>query len=140
MVSALSGGGEDALLLQAKLFSRDNSTGSDENGLVNVTGNGAIGNVVLPYDYANGSAVHLGDPGLGYPRELYPNFTNPRYENRVWQITYENRTLYHNSSMILGPLLLTSSNSSLMSVTVAINNNTSRTYVPTLLIVYILWN
>lgn len=125
LTSALSGGGRDALLLQAKIFPRDNTTNSDVNGIVNVTGNGARGTTVLPYTYDNGSSIFLGDPGLGYPRELYPNFTYVGGPAGATRVQYDNRILDFNSTLILGPLYLSTGNSSLLSVTVPINNNTS---------------
>ncbi|OKL62765.1 Two-component system protein B [Talaromyces atroroseus] len=70
--SALGSGGY-ASLYQAIIYSR-NSDG-DQGGLLNVTSNSLTSNITLPYKYSNGSAVTLGDPGLGYPPSLYPNLT-----------------------------------------------------------------
>jgi osomolarity two-component system, sensor histidine kinase SLN1 len=107
-----------------------------------VTGEGAIGRVVLPYNYENGSQVFLGDPGPGYPSFLYPNFTYIDGATNVSRIEYDvnaptnlteyavhkHRVLYHDSVLIQGPLYVNET-SSLISVTVAINNNTSRSDV-----------
>jgi osomolarity two-component system sensor histidine kinase SLN1 len=67
---ALASGGLSALL-QVIVFSR-NQTG-DPDGLLNITGQNA--EIKLPGTSPNDSAVILGDPGLGYPTELYPNIT-----------------------------------------------------------------
>lgn len=114
----------------------------DTHGLLNVTGDGAIGKVVLPYTYDNGTQVFLGDPGPGYPSFLYPNFTYIDGPTNVSRIKYdanaptnlsqyaeqEERILNYDSVLIQGPLYLNET-SSLISVTVAINNNTSRSDV-----------
>jgi osomolarity two-component system sensor histidine kinase SLN1 len=139
---ALSGGGENALFLQAIVFPRSNATTRDTHGLLNVTGDGANGKVKLPYKYENGSQVFLGDPGPGYPSFLYPNFTYIDGPANVSSIQYDvsaptnlskyaihkQRVLHYDSVLIQGPLYL-GETSSLISVTVAINNNTSRSDV-----------
>lgn len=115
--------------MQAKLFPRSNATTADINGIVNVTGVGARDTTVLPYSYENGSSIYLGDTGLGYPRELYPNFTYVGGPDGATRVQYDSRVLDFNSTLILGPLYLSSGNMSLLSVTVPINNNTSLTWV-----------
>ena len=82
----------------------------------------------LPTSYPNGTKVFLGDPGLGYPTSLYPNFTWSTETGNVTYVSYENRKLYYNGTLLLGPLYL-DTKSALLSMTVAVNNNTSRTYV-----------
>jgi len=72
VAGALASGGLSALL-QVKIFSR-NETG-DPGGLLNVTADLAGAEISLPYKYDNGTAVKLGDPGLGFPEALYPNVT-----------------------------------------------------------------
>lgn len=61
----------------------------------------------------------------GFPKELYPNLTYIDGATKVSRGLYEDRILVFNSVLILGPLYLNNS-SSLISITVAINNNTSR--------------
>jgi osomolarity two-component system sensor histidine kinase SLN1 len=68
---ALATGGSLAALLQVIVFSR-NSTGNP-GGLFNVTDPSI--EIRLPSSEPNGTAVYLGDPGLGYPATLYPNIT-----------------------------------------------------------------
>jgi osomolarity two-component system, sensor histidine kinase SLN1 len=128
--------------LQAIVFPRSNPTPGDTHGLVNVTGDGALGKIKLPYTYDNGSQVFLGDMGPGYPSFLYPNFTYIDGPTNVSRIEYDvspptnlseylihiRRVLNYDSTLIQGPLYLNET-SSLVSVTVAINNNTSRSDV-----------
>lgn len=80
--------------------------------------------IELPYDYSNGSKIYLGDPGLGYPRELYPNLTYVDHGTHIHRVGYESMTLNYNSSLILGPLYLNAT-SSLISVTLGIVDNSS---------------
>ena len=81
--------------------------------------------VLLPYASKTGDPVYLGDEAEGYPPMLYPNLTYIDGVQNVSKVMYENRTLFYDTVLILGPLYL-SSNSSLISITCAINNNTSR--------------
>ena len=124
--TALSGGIEDTLLLQAAVFPRSDESDQGGQALVNTTGEGAVGTVTLPQSYGNGSEVYLGDAGLGYPPQLYPNFTWSDRTQNVTHISYNDRRLYYDSTLLLGPLYL-DTDSALISMTVAINNNTSRT-------------
>ena len=128
--------------MQAIIFPRSNATPGDTHGLLNVTGDGAIGKIQLPYTYKNGSKVFLGDAGPGYPSFLYPNLTYIDGPTNVSSVQYDvnaptnlsqymvhhRRTLNSDSVLIQGPLYVNES-SSLISVTVAINNNTSRSDV-----------
>ena len=106
------------------------------NGLVNVTGDAARESYVLPYNDTDGKLIHLGDPGLGYPRELYPNLSYiDRGTDHVHRVVYDDhpiasntpitqRILYSNPTLVLGPLYLNSS-ASLISVTLAVVDNSS---------------
>ena len=103
---------------------------------MNVTGDAARDAYVLPYNDTGGKLVHLGDPGLGYPRELYPNLSYvDRGTEGVHRVIYNDssvssgsvavqRTLYSNSTLVLGPLYLNST-ASLMSITLAVIDNSS---------------
>ena len=126
--AALAGGIDDTLLLQAAIFPRNDQLDPNRGAIANATGEDAQGKVALPYKYDNGSQVYLGDAGLGYPRELYPNFTWTEENNDTMRVSYENRTLNYDSTLVIGPLYL-DDQSALLSMTVAINNNTSRTDV-----------
>ncbi|KIW90981.1 uncharacterized protein Z519_08764 [Cladophialophora bantiana CBS 173.52] len=125
---ALSGGSDDAVLLQAAIFPRAPRPDQGGRALTGATGRGAARKIVLPFTYQNGSAVLLGDSGSGFPPQLYPNLTyGDELSNPIFAI-YEDKLLYNNSTLFLGPLFL-HSNSSLISYTVPVNNNTSRTDV-----------
>ena len=125
---ALSGGGVSQYLFQARVFSKNGTGFNDQYGLMNVTGSGIDGQIPLPYDYANGSHVYLGDDGDGYPPVLYPNLTYTSTPlNSTFNVSmayYDDVPLYPNSTLLLGPWLLNSS-FALMSITVPIINNTS---------------
>ncbi|QKX57174.1 uncharacterized protein TRUGW13939_04282 [Talaromyces rugulosus] len=121
-----------AALYQTIIYSRNGAGNSD--GLVNVTS--AVGRAIsLPYTYANGSAVALGDPGLGYPPALYPNITytfsdgvDPQNAttNETSAKAFPNFPLNSSSVLLLGPLHVNAS-FSLLSFTLPIINNTSNT-------------
>ena len=128
LATALSGGGSSQYLLQARLISK-NATGNGRYGLINVTGSG-IEPVQLPYNHADGTSVFLGDAELGYPSNLYPNFT---YSTTVVNSTfnqsnafYDEEPLYSNSTLLLGPWQINET-FALLSITVPIVNNTSST-------------
>ena len=126
--SALTGFGSSQFLLQARIVSK-NGTGADgPYGLLNVTGSGLGDGIALPYNYPNGSSVLLGDDGLGYPPNLYPNLT---FTSVVLNSTFnqsfaffEGMPLYSNSTLLLGPWEINNT-FSLISMTVPIINNTS---------------
>ena len=85
--------------------------------------------IKLPYAYPNGTDVYLGEEGIGYPSELYPNltYTTSTIKDTTTQATayYQDRPLSSNSTLFIGPLTINETYS-LFSVTLAINNNTSR--------------
>ncbi|KAH8695230.1 putative sensor histidine kinase/response regulator TcsB/Sln1 [Talaromyces proteolyticus] len=121
-----------APLYQAKIFSR-NGVG-DSGGLLNVTSD-AGASIALPYTYANGSSVMLGDPGLGYPPSLYPNITytfangvDPANatSNDGTASAFPNYIFNATSALLLGPISMNST-LSLLSFTLPIINNTSNT-------------
>ncbi|EXJ86282.1 hypothetical protein A1O1_06652 [Capronia coronata CBS 617.96] len=115
-----------ALLVQAAVFPNAfNGNQTAVNGLLNVTAADLV--VKLPYSYPNGSAVYLGDPGLGYPPSLYPNLTygDPAPGTSYQSVSYDGRTIEPGKPLFLGPLIVNESYS-LLSVTVPMINNTSR--------------
>ncbi len=126
--AALTGTQGEMLTLQSIVFPRDGLGSGDTNGLMNVTGEEILGTIELPYKQANGSAVYLGDSGLGYPPSLYPNLnytaglSNGNQSATIAQ--YGSQPLYPNSSILLGPLQLNAS-FALLSITLPVINNTS---------------
>lgn len=130
--SAIGGVGTSALLLQARLVSKNGTGTLGPYGLVNVTAASVAGKIVLPEVYENGTSVYLGDDGLGYPPALYPNLT---FTSTVINSTFnestaflDTRQLSLNTSLLLGPFLVNET-FALVSVTRAIINNTSATDV-----------
>ena len=124
----LSGRGIGAMLLQARVVSK-NGTGIGGNyGLVNVTAQDIAGQVPLPYPAPNGSTVYLGDNSTGYPPQLYPNLT---FTSTVVNSSFNSSTaffncleLYTNTTIFLGPMLVNES-LALISITTPVINNTS---------------
>jgi len=88
-----------------------------------VTGLGVAGNIKLPYNYTNGSSVYLGDPGPGYPPQLYPNLTYGANHSNATSI--HGTQLSPNTTLLLGPLTVNET-FSLFSITVPVNNIWSR--------------
>jgi osomolarity two-component system sensor histidine kinase SLN1 len=111
--------------MQAIVFPNNDQVPEAVHGIVNVTGAGLQGTIKLPYTYPNGSAVYLGEPGLGYPPSLYPNLTYTRGPNNETQVSIGHTKLQYNTTFFIGPLN-TNDSFSLFSVTMAVNNNTSR--------------
>jgi osomolarity two-component system sensor histidine kinase SLN1 len=129
-LSALASGGLSDLL-QVTIFSR-NQTG-DPNGLFHVTADLGASSIQLQSQYANGTHVTLGDPGIGYPPELYPNITytatsnpDPLDPSTTLPITsaFTNFSLNATSSLVLGPLQINST-FALVSLTLPIMDNTN---------------
>jgi len=114
------------MLLQAIIFPNTNDVPEALYGVVNVTGDGVNGTIKLPYTRPDGSPVYLGDSGLGYPRSLYPNLTYKRGPHNEAQTFIGQTQLQSNTTLFIGPLSINDS-FALFSVTMAINNNTSRT-------------
>ena len=100
------------------------------HGLLNVTAVGLNGTIKLPYTNANGSAVYLGDSGYGYPPSLYPNLTYgaPKPGTDYSTIYYEGRIIEPDDTLFLGPLVINETYS-LLSLTIPLINNTSRSDV-----------
>jgi osomolarity two-component system, sensor histidine kinase SLN1 len=118
-------------LVQAILFPNFYSGNqSAVNGVLNVTAIGLNGTIKLPYTYPNGSDVFLGDPGIGYPPSLYPNLTygEPQPGTNFSTIYYDGRLVSPDETLYLGPLIINETYS-LLSLTVPLINNTSRSDV-----------
>ncbi|KAL4865564.1 Two-component system protein B [Aspergillus spectabilis] len=109
-------------LYQSSIFSRDIESGqTNSRRLLNVTGDD-VPEITLPYLHSNGTAVMLGDEGLGYPPSLYPNLTQLDGSNELY--AFGNIPVTLNQPLLLGPLA-TNTSFSLVSLTVPIINNTS---------------
>ncbi|KAK5449301.1 Histidine kinase osmosensor [Exophiala xenobiotica] len=122
--------GDGSLLVQAVIFPNAyDGNQTAVNGLVNVTA-GDLPPVKLPNTYPNGTDIYLGDPDQGYPAMLYPNLTygdtipGTNYSN----VSYEGQSIEPGNPLFIGPMAINGSYS-LLSVTVAMINNTSRSDV-----------
>ncbi|KAF2839330.1 hypothetical protein M501DRAFT_784136 [Patellaria atrata CBS 101060] len=126
---ALDSGNQASLLLQGRIFPKNDTGLGGGEPLLSITGPSVIGYIPLPgRHHENGSQVYLGDTDGGYPEELYPNL---EYSQRVYNSTFNESlasfsgTLLDESSILmLGPLQLNES-FSLLSLTMPIINNTS---------------
>lgn len=115
------------LLTQLILFPMDANEGGSLGGVLNVTSSTSAG-LPLPWNYDNGSTILLGDSGLGYPPNLYPNLT---YSTTVVNETYnaplaayDGQTLGPDDTLLLGPWQINAT-FALTSITVPVINNTS---------------
>jgi osomolarity two-component system, sensor histidine kinase SLN1 len=123
--------GNGDLLVQAALYPAfDPANQTAINGLLNVTAEGLNGTAVkLPYNYPNGSAVYLGNDEFGYPPTLYPNLTYSANTSAASaDAFFQGQRLDPHDMLLLGPLSINDSYS-LISATIGIINNTSRTTV-----------
>ncbi|KAH8889221.1 hypothetical protein GQ53DRAFT_825538 [Thozetella sp. PMI_491] len=91
-------------LLQAQIYARNSTAGSD----IVLSQTGSSGSqIALPYTYPNGTAVMLGGPGLGYPPELYPNFTHPANDSAGMSepaTVFSDIAVTGSKFLLLGPL------------------------------------
>lgn len=127
LTGALSGVGQSALLLQAVIFPSFDNGSVNVHGLVNVTGDGI--EIKLPAKDPDGSAISLGDQGLGYPPMLYPNLTYSPYQGNysVNHSTtfHEGKALNHTSVLFIGPYSVNESFSMFSLTMPIIANNTT---------------
>ena len=125
---ALTGAGTSQYLLQCEVVSKNGTGVAGKAPLLQVTGAGLPAPIQLPGKNANGSNIYLGDPGPGYPPNLYPNLTfTSTPVNETFNIStayYNGNQLYSNTTLTLGPWMVNST-FGLMSLTVPIINNTS---------------
>ncbi|OMP82456.1 Two-component system protein B [Diplodia seriata] len=128
LAAVFDGGQQMTLLLQAQIWPKNYTGTAADNVKVAATASLVSGKLALPMTYDNGSTVYLGDPGLGYPPQLYPNMTfTSQGVNDTFNETlahYAGQTLNETGSILLGPWELNKT-FSLMSLTVPIINNTS---------------
>lgn len=128
LAAVFDGGQQMTLLLQAQVWPKNYTGPAAEEAVFKATASVASGKLALPMTYDNGSTVYLGDEGLGYPPQLYPNMTftsqrlNDTFNETLAQ--YAGQTLNETGSILLGPWELNKT-FSLMSLTVPIINNTS---------------
>ncbi|KAL5000168.1 Two-component system protein B [Aspergillus recurvatus] len=109
-------------LYQASIYARNVANGeTTARRLLNVTSDD-VPQIRLPYDQPNGTAVMLGDEGLGYPPSLYPNLTEDSNTDKIYAFGSVSVTM--NQPLLLGPLA-TNDSFSLVSLSLPIINNTS---------------
>ncbi|KAL4978743.1 Two-component system protein B [Aspergillus desertorum] len=109
-------------LYQASIYAKNVVDGEKTaRRLLNVTSD-EVPQIRLPYDQPNGTAVMLGDEGLGYPPSLYPNLTEDATTNKIYAFGSVPVTM--NEPLLLGPLAMNDS-FSLISLSLPIINNTS---------------
>ncbi|KAI9836717.1 MAG: Histidine kinase [Sclerophora amabilis] len=124
-----SGGGRTQSLLQAIIYSKNGTGPGGPYGLLNVTGDSVADHLQLPYQWPNGTSVKLGDAGMGYPPEFYPNLTytstpiNETY-NRSSAEAYGIDLGGVGSALLLGPFQINATYA-VMSLTLPVINNTS---------------
>ncbi|KAF2155296.1 hypothetical protein K461DRAFT_285291 [Myriangium duriaei CBS 260.36] len=122
------------LLLQSQIFAAKGDGPAGSTSLINTTNPDILGKVKLPYTHPNGSAVYLGDSGLGFPPQLYPNFTYSDVTasdgQKLSAADYNGLVLspIDSQALLLGPWAINSS-FALLSITIPIINNTSSTNV-----------
>ncbi|KAG8630010.1 hypothetical protein KVT40_001629 [Elsinoe batatas] len=119
-----------SLLLQSQVRPRTNTGSAGNAPVINTTSQDIIGRVKLPWTYPNGTDVYLGDDDLGYPPNLYPNFTYGNVVtsdgNEVATADFQGDVIspVRNQALLLGPWQINSSYS-ILSLTLPIINNTS---------------
>ncbi|KAI1455287.1 putative histidine kinase SlnCl1 [Annulohypoxylon moriforme] len=126
----LSRPGVSSNLIQARLFSRNQTGGDRPDGLFSVTGNN-VSEIRLPYKASDGSQAILGDNSSGYPPMLYPNITyynstdpDPGYPNHTAVVARPFPDIRIDSSvdgLVLGPLIVNES-FALISLTIPIRS------------------
>ena len=125
---ALTGVGTSQYLLQCEVVSKNGTGVAGTAPLLQVTGTGLPAPIQLPGKSANGSDIFLGDPGPGYPPNLYPNLTfTSTPVNSTFNLStayFNDKQLYSNTTLALGPYMVNAT-FGLMSITVPIINNTS---------------
>ncbi|GIZ42505.1 hypothetical protein CKM354_000577100 [Cercospora kikuchii] len=110
------------LLLQSRLYPRDANGVNGPYPLLNTTATSDMQRIALPYSYANGTTVYLGnnDTELSYPPMLYPNLTY--LENGAAQ--YNDFVFTSERALLLGPWTVNAT-FSLLSITMPVTNNTN---------------
>ncbi|EME40174.1 hypothetical protein DOTSEDRAFT_137279 [Dothistroma septosporum NZE10] len=115
---------QNALVLQAEVFSRNTSGPYGSYSVLNATGAGVDG-IVLPWNNSDGSQVTLGGNGnMSYPPALYPNLTISDAAAGPPTASYNGIVLDGKSTLVLGPLFI-SPELSLLSLTLPMMNDTT---------------
>lgn len=118
------------LLLQSQILGASDNGPAGSTSLINTTSSQVAGNIQLPYNYPNGTPVFLGDDGLGYPSNLYPNFTYFNVTGDDGQLvlaaSYDGAVLSpaRNQALLLGPWQVNST-FAMLSITIPMVNNTN---------------
>jgi len=126
--AAVDGDPQIALMLQAQIFPRDANGPAGFRSVLTATGSEVNGRLPLPYTNSDGSPVYLGEPGLGFPPNLYPNLTygSIRFNDTFNEARafFSGETLHEGSTLLLGPWQVNRT-FALASMTMPIINNTS---------------
>jgi osomolarity two-component system, sensor histidine kinase SLN1 len=127
---SLNGGQDNGHLMQARFYSPGPPL-TDRNGnntLIEATGDGVYGKILLPDVTPSGSDIYLGDSKYGYPSNLYPNLTyeevnvNASYSKNVTK--FGNNIVDLDTILTLGPWMINGT-FALMSITLPVMHNTS---------------
>src|SRR5579871_2620327 len=126
---ALNGGEPDGNLIQAQIWPKYETGVGGRGPLLSTTASGIANTIPLPYNYANGSQVFLGDDStLGFPPNLYPNLTystmNYNSTFNISQASFAGQMITTNHPLFLGPWML-NQKYGFVSITLPIINNTS---------------
>lgn len=127
---SLNGGQDNGHQMQARIFSQGppltNRNGN--NTLIEATGDGVYGQILLPGKTPSGGDIYLGNSIYGYPSNLFPNLTyeeinvNASYKENVTK--FGDTILDLDSTLTLGPWM-TNETFALMSITLPVMRNTS---------------
>ncbi|PNS21637.1 Histidine protein kinase 1 [Sphaceloma murrayae] len=119
-----------SLLLQSQIRPRTSNGPAGAAAVLNTTSMEIERSIKLPYTYPNGSDVYLGDDGLGFPPELYPNLTfstittDSGVEAAAAEYQGDVISPVRSQALLLGPWQVNST-FSMLSITMPIINNTS---------------
>ncbi|TKX20613.1 two-component system protein B [Elsinoe australis] len=119
-----------SLLLQSQIRARSDTGPAGNIPVLNTTSNEILGQIKLPYLYPNGTDVYLGDEGIGFPPNLYPNITYGSIRtdagDEVATANYQDDVIspVRSQALLLGPWQVNST-FSMLSITLPIINNTS---------------
>lgn len=128
ILAIFQGGQQIALMLQARVYPKNDTGLAGDKPVIEATGTDISGAIPLPRLNPDGSPAYLGEGELGFPSNLYPNFTfSDRPVNDTYNTTvasFDGRTYDQDGMILLGPWE-TNSSFSLLSITMPVINNTS---------------
>ena len=118
--------------VQSQLWPRNTSGPAGRDSVLNITGAGNS-HIVLPWQREDGSPMHLGQSGHGYPPSLYPNLTiwknsDGNNSSASHLASYNGQTLGLDGNLVLGPMVV-DEDFSLLSMTLPVIENNSHTNV-----------